>query len=176
MISAGDCGTGASACMRRSRLLFVFQFTFQVKRAQIDPLVMGFITAANWGLLVHFLRGPNWRAFWIGCFAAGLGVITKGVGVLAFFMFAPYLFARWRRWPDITYTENALSKWLIGAAAFVVPVAIWVITVVLGREGARNAGVRRLRQRSFLPSDRRPLRAFVGSRATVLVLRSCHLC
>ena len=77
-------------------LLFAFQFTFQVKRAQIDPLVMGFITLANWGLLLHFLRGPNWRAFWLGCFAAGLGVITKGVGVLAFFMFAPYLFARWR--------------------------------------------------------------------------------
>ena len=111
-------------------LLFAFQFTFQVKRAQIDPLAMGFITLANWGLLIHFLRGPNWRAFWIGCFAAALGVITKGVGVLAFFMFVPYLFARWRRWPDVTYTENALSKWLIGAAAFVLPIAIWVITVV----------------------------------------------
>ncbi|MEP6483484.1 MAG: glycosyltransferase family 39 protein [Rudaea sp.] len=111
-------------------LLFVFQFTFQFKRAQIDPLVTCFITLANWGLLVHFLRGPNWRAFWIGCFAAGLGVVTKGVGVLAFFMFAPYLFARWRRWPEVTYTENSAIKWLIGAAAFALPVLAWALTVV----------------------------------------------
>ena len=79
-------------------VLCAFQFMYQMKRAQIDPLVTGWITLANWGLLVHFLRGPNWRAFWIGCFAAGLGVITKGVGVLALLMFLPYLFARLRGW------------------------------------------------------------------------------
>ena len=50
---------------------------------QIDPLIMAWITLANWGLLLHLLKGPNWRAYWLGCFAAGLGVITKGVGVLA---------------------------------------------------------------------------------------------
>ncbi len=112
-------------------LLFVFQFTFQAKRAQIDPLVTFFITAANWGMLLHFLRGPNWRAFWFGCFAAGLGVITKGVGVLAFFMFAPYIFARWRQWPGVTVTENAWVKWLVGAVAFTLPVAIYAITIVV---------------------------------------------
>ena len=91
-------------------LLTVFQFAFQVKRAQIDPLVMAWITLANWGLLLHFLRGPNWRAYWLGCFAAGLGVITKGVGFLALLMFLPYLFARWRGW-DVTRTSHvALEK------------------------------------------------------------------
>jgi len=54
-----------------------FQFMCRGKRAQIDPLIMGWITLANWGLLLHFLRGPNWRAYWLGCFAAGLGVITR---------------------------------------------------------------------------------------------------
>ncbi|MCB2028035.1 MAG: glycosyltransferase family 39 protein, partial [Rhodoferax sp.] len=62
-------------------VLVTFQFVYQVKRAQIDPLVMMWITLANWGLLLHLLKGPNWRAYWLGCFAAGLGVITKGVGV-----------------------------------------------------------------------------------------------
>ncbi|HKE47673.1 MAG TPA: glycosyltransferase family 39 protein, partial [Rhodanobacteraceae bacterium] len=70
-------------------VLFVFQFMYQVKRAQIDPFVMGWITLANWGLLLHFLRGPNWRAYRLGCFAAGVGVITKGVGILALLMFVP---------------------------------------------------------------------------------------
>ena len=90
-------------------LLSVFQFVYQVKRAQIDPLVMGWITLANWGLLLHFLRGPNWRAYWIGCFAAGLGVITKGVGFLALLMFMPYLFARWRGW-DVLGATNATAR------------------------------------------------------------------
>src|SRR4051812_27764848 len=39
-------------------VLFAFQFMYQVKRAQIDPLIMAWITLANWGLLLHFLRGP----------------------------------------------------------------------------------------------------------------------
>jgi len=75
-------------------VLFAFHVMYQMKRAQIDPLVTGWITLANWGLLVHFLRGPNWRAYWFGCFAAGWALITKGVGFLALLMFVPYVFAR----------------------------------------------------------------------------------
>ncbi len=111
-------------------LLTVFQFAFQVKRAQIDPLVMAWITLANWGLLLHFLRGPNWRAYWLGCFAAGLGVITKGVGFLALLMFLPYLFARWRGW-DVTRTANASLRWLGGALAFVAAIALWLVPMLL---------------------------------------------
>lgn len=111
-------------------LLAVFQFAFQVKRAQIDPLVMGWITLANWGLLLHFLRGPNWRAYWIGCFAAGLGVITKGVGFLALLMFVPYLFARWRGW-DVTRTSKATLHWLGGALAFAAALTLWLAPMLL---------------------------------------------
>ncbi|MDP1534813.1 MAG: glycosyltransferase family 39 protein, partial [Rubrivivax sp.] len=42
-------------------LLATFQFAYQVKRAQIDPLVMALITLANWAFLLHLLKGPNWR-------------------------------------------------------------------------------------------------------------------
>ncbi|HEY6940460.1 MAG TPA: glycosyltransferase family 39 protein [Dokdonella sp.] len=112
-------------------VLFAFQFTFQVKRAQIDPLVMGWITLANWGLLLHFLRGPDWRAYWLGCFAAGLGVVTKGVGVLALLMFVPYLFARWRGWDGVARTSGATWRWLGGAFAFLAPILAWGGTVLL---------------------------------------------
>jgi 4-amino-4-deoxy-L-arabinose transferase-like glycosyltransferase len=110
--------------------LFVFQFMYQVKRAQIDPLIMGWITLANWGLLLHFLRGPNWRAYWLGCFAAGVGVITKGVGILAFLMFVPYLFARVRGWDGVTRTERSTLKWLGGIAAFLLPILAWGLSVL----------------------------------------------
>ena len=112
-------------------VLFAFQFMYQVKRAQIDPLIMAWITLANWGLLLHFLRGPNWRAYWIGCFAAGVGVITKGVGVLAFLMFVPYLFARLRDWEGVTRTSQSALRWLGGALAFLLPVLAWGLSVIV---------------------------------------------
>ena len=58
-------------------LLATFQFVYQVKRAQIDPLIMFLITLGNWGLLRHLLLGPDWRAWWLGCFAAGLGASPR---------------------------------------------------------------------------------------------------
>lgn len=110
-------------------VLFAFQFMYQMKRAQIDPLVTGWITLANWGLLLHFLRGPNWRAFWLGCFAAGLGVITKGVGFLALLMFVPYLVAHRRGW-NVTPPARAGLRWLGGALAFLAPILFWGLSVL----------------------------------------------
>ncbi len=106
-------------------VLFAFQFLYQVKRAQIDPLVMGWITLANWGLLLHCLRGPNWRAYWLGCFAAGVGVITKGVGVLALLMLLPYGWARVRGWDGVTRTRGEAGRWALGAVAFLAPILLW---------------------------------------------------
>lgn len=109
-------------------LLCTFQFVYQAKRAQIDPSVCFFLTLANYGLLRHFLLGPHWRAYWLGCFAAGLGVITKGVGVLALLMFVPYLFARWQGWSDVSRPAERgdALRWLLGLVAFVVATALWL--------------------------------------------------
>ena len=111
-------------------LLATFQFVYQVKRAQIDPLVMLLITVGNWGLLLHFLRGPNWRAFWLGCFAAGLGVISKGVGVLALLMVLPYLLARMRGWPGVLITRGEGWRWALGGAAFLGAILLWLVPMV----------------------------------------------
>lgn len=107
-------------------LLCTFQFVYQAKRAQIDPTVCFFLTLANYGLLRHFLLGPDWRAYWLGCFAAGLGVITKGVGVLALLMFLPYLFARWQDWPGVARTHGSAGRWLLGIVFFVAATALWL--------------------------------------------------
>ncbi len=112
-------------------VLATFQFAYQVKRAQIDPLVMALITLGNWGLLLHFLRGPNWRAWWLGCFAAGLGVITKGVGVLALLMIVPYVLARTRCWEGVVVTDAAAWRWAGGALAFLAAIALWLVPMVL---------------------------------------------
>ena len=117
-------------------LLAAFQFVYQAKRAQIDPSVTFFITLANYGLLRHFLLGPDWRAYWLGCFAAGLGVITKGVGVLALLMFLPYLFARARHWHYVAPTKRSAGRWLGGALAFAAAAALWLLPMLLA---VRNA-------------------------------------
>ena len=111
-------------------MLVTFQFAYQVKRAQIDPLIMALITLANWGLLMHFLRGPNWRAYWLGCFAAGLGVITKGVGVLALLMVLPYLLARRGQWVGALQTDAAAWRWAGGVLAFFAAILLWLVPMV----------------------------------------------
>ncbi len=111
-------------------VLVSFQFVYQVKRAQIDPLVMMWITLANWGLLIHLLKGPNWRAWWLGCFAAGLGVITKGVGVLALLMLLPFVFARLRRWEGVSQTSGDGLRWAGGALAFLLAIALWLVPML----------------------------------------------
>jgi 4-amino-4-deoxy-L-arabinose transferase-like glycosyltransferase len=98
-------------------LLFTLQFTFLAKRAQIDATVTFFITLAMYGLLRHLLRGPDWRWLWIGFFAAGVGVITKGVGVIALLVFLPAAFARTQR----VGARGAL----LGFACFVAAIALW---------------------------------------------------
>ena len=110
-------------------LLFAFQFTWQSKKAQIDPLVTFFITLANYGLLRHVLLGPDWRWWTLGWFAAGLGTITKGVGAIALLMLLPAAIASLRGWPRVRVHARDARFWL-GPLAFVVAVSLWLLPVV----------------------------------------------
>ncbi|MDR1075193.1 MAG: glycosyltransferase family 39 protein [Xanthomonadaceae bacterium] len=104
-------------------LLFAFQFTYQAKKAQIDPLVTFLITLANYGLLRHLLLGPDWKMWTLGWFAAGLGVITKGVGVIALLMLVPASVAALAKWSKIGIGD--VRFWL-GPLAFLGAIALWL--------------------------------------------------
>lgn len=126
-------------------LLLAFQFVYQGQRAQIDPLVVFFITAANWGLLRHLLAPPdsgtngNWPLYWLGCFCAGLGVITKGVGFLALLMLIPYAWATWRGWHGVARPgRGAWWRWSLGLAATLAAIALWLVPMLLAAH-ARDA-------------------------------------
>lgn len=112
-------------------VLSALMFSFQFKRAQIDPLVTFLITLANWGLLRHLLQGPNWKMYWLGCFAAGLGVITKGVGVIALFMLLPYALARRQGWQGLAITQGAAWRWAGGGLAFLAAISLWLVPMAL---------------------------------------------
>jgi 4-amino-4-deoxy-L-arabinose transferase-like glycosyltransferase len=108
-------------------VLSALMFCFQFKRAQIDPLITFEITLANWALLRHLLLGPNWRLYGFGCFVAGLGVITKGVGVVALLMLLPYALARRAGWSGLSVTRGDAWRWAAGVPAFLGAIALWLV-------------------------------------------------
>lgn len=110
-------------------LLFALQFTFQAKRAQIDPLVVFCITLSVYGIVRHLLRGPNLKWWAIGWFAAGLGVISKGVGVIALLVLLPAAFAWLRGWPGIGRVRG--REWLLGISMLLLPIALWLLPMLL---------------------------------------------
>jgi 4-amino-4-deoxy-L-arabinose transferase-like glycosyltransferase len=108
-----------------------FQFTFQMKGAQIDPVLVGFVTLGAYGLLRHLLHGPAWGWWTLGWAAAGLGVIAKAVGFLALFVLVPYVVMRWRapaRLPAIPWRD---WRWLAGPAAFAAVISLWLVPMLL---------------------------------------------
>ncbi|NEL79255.1 MAG: glycosyltransferase family 39 protein, partial [Xanthomonas perforans] len=111
-------------------LLFTLHFTFQAKKAQIDPLVVFWITLANYGLLRHLLLGPAWRWWTLGWFAAGLGVITKGVGIIALLMLIPAGIAAARGWPGVRVHVRDRRFWL-GPLFFFVAILLWFVPMMV---------------------------------------------
>lgn len=110
-------------------LLFAIQFTYQAKRAQIDPLVTFWITLSLYGLLRHLLQGPDWRMWTLGWFAAGLGAITKGVGVIALLVLVPAGIASLRGWPVKVHAGGA--RFWLGPLAFVVACGAWLVPMLV---------------------------------------------
>lgn len=111
-------------------LLLTLHFTYQAKKAQIDPSVVFWITFANYALLRHLLQGPRWGWWWLGWFAAGIGTITKGVGALALLMIVPAAIASLARWPNVRLHARDWRFW--GAPlAFVAAVSLWLVPMVL---------------------------------------------
>ena len=109
-------------------LLLAVQFVFQAKKAQIDPLATMFVTLANYGLLRHLLLGPAWRWWLLGWTAAGLGVVTKGVGVLALLMLLPAAVAVAAGWRGVALHLRDGRFWL-GPLCLAAAVALWLVPV-----------------------------------------------
>jgi 4-amino-4-deoxy-L-arabinose transferase-like glycosyltransferase len=119
-----------SALLAAATLLLTIHFTYQMRNAQIDPLLLGWVTLANYGLLRHLLLGPSWRWFAVGCFFAGVGVATKGVGVLALLMLIPYFVARRGRWRHLALPQGGW-RWSAGLLCFLVPILAWLLPMLL---------------------------------------------
>jgi 4-amino-4-deoxy-L-arabinose transferase-like glycosyltransferase len=116
-------------------LLFTVQFVWQARQAQIDATLCFWTTLSLYGLLRHLLLGPSWRWYTIGWAAAGLGVITKGVGFLPLLVLIPFAILRNEKWqPSLRNGDIPrfpISRWLLGPLAFLAAVSIWLVPMLL---------------------------------------------
>lgn len=111
-------------------LLLTVQFVWQVRQAQIDATLCFWTTLGLYGLLRHLLLGPHWRWYAVGWAAAGLGVITKGVGFLPLLVLIPYALLRKAHWtprPRIC----APVRWWLGPLAFALAASVWLVPMLL---------------------------------------------
>ncbi|GIU20713.1 glycosyl transferase [Shewanella sp. MBTL60-007] len=110
-------------------LMLAPQFLIQSKNAQIDAMVMCWITLGCYGLLRHFMTGAHWRWYFAGWAFMGLGVITKGVGFLPLLMLIPIIgYALIQK--DLF--KGRLQWWcLAGPLAMLAVIACWLVPMVL---------------------------------------------
>lgn len=127
-----------AACLSTLGLLVSVQFCYQFKRAQIDPLLVAIVTASVYALLRYLLLGGRKRWLYFGAFLAGMGVITKGVGIIALLLFIP--FTLMRRWPGAYGAQNfrtaalapmSLPSGLTVLLCFLLAIALWLVPLLV---------------------------------------------
>jgi len=125
----------ATAIWCGATLLAIMQFPLQMKSGQIDALLCLWSTLGIYAFARHLLLGPDWRWYAVGGLAAGLGVITKGVGFLPYLLFIPYGYALARHWPVYRGTWRDW-RWAVAPAATLLAIAAWLVPMLLATRGA----------------------------------------
>jgi 4-amino-4-deoxy-L-arabinose transferase-like glycosyltransferase len=120
-------------------LLGTVQFVWQGRQAQIDATSCFWIVLGLYGLLRHLLLGPNWRWYYLGCAAAGFGIITKGVGFLPLLVLVPYFLlrpkhsetAQWSPRPVLLQEQQSAWRWALGPVAMLAAICVWFAPMML---------------------------------------------
>jgi 4-amino-4-deoxy-L-arabinose transferase-like glycosyltransferase len=110
-------------------LLVTFQFVWQFRQAQIDATLCFFTTLGLYGLLRHLFAGPAIGWFFVGWAAAGVGVITKGVGFLPLLALIPYAVLAARGWQSTATPRD--HRWWLGPVFFLGAIACWFVPMML---------------------------------------------
>lgn len=115
-------------------LLVSVQFVWQARQAQIDATLCFWTTLGLYGLLRHCLLGPSWRWYAVGWAAAGLGIITKGVGFLPLLVLIPFALMQRGAWTPRLHGRGGV-RWLLGPLALLAAVAIWLVPMLIAAQG-----------------------------------------
>ncbi|MEY2854575.1 MAG: hypothetical protein RL030_1707 [Pseudomonadota bacterium] len=119
------------------------QFLTTMRSAQIDATLCFLMTLSLYGLLRHLLWGPSWGWYAVGGFAAGLGVITKGVGFLPMLLPLVFVLMRKRRWQPLPHFAGGW-RWSIAPLAMLLGICVWFVPMLIGAatRGAEYAAYR----------------------------------
>ncbi len=88
-----------------------------------------FTTLSLYGLLRHHCLGPARGWYLVGWAAAGLGVITKGVGFLPLLALVPFVLLARRGWPSAVKRVGSLG--VAGVAAMLMAIGLWFVPMIL---------------------------------------------
>jgi 4-amino-4-deoxy-L-arabinose transferase-like glycosyltransferase len=117
-------------------VLCTVQFVQTTRGAQIDSTLCLFITFSLYAFLRQLLLGQGWHWYVLGGFAAGLGVITKGVGFLPLLLLVPFLLMRrfgWRGLADIDAGRWGWRYWL-APLAMLAAISLWLLPMMAAVE------------------------------------------
>jgi 4-amino-4-deoxy-L-arabinose transferase-like glycosyltransferase len=114
------------------------QFLTTMRSAQIDATLCLVMTLSLYSLLRHLLWGPAWGWYFLGGFAAGLGVITKGVGFLPILVLLLYWPMRKFGWQGLASIPQGGWRWAIAPLAMLLGIFVWFVPMLLAVAGKGN--------------------------------------
>ncbi len=120
----------APAWWAAASLLTCIQFLLFAKSARIDAMLAMLVTLGMYGILRHLLLGPDWKWYFAGFAASGLGVITKGVGFLPAVVLLAYLPARRWHWNHVPRFPGRWWQWLLGPGTMLAVIALWLVPML----------------------------------------------
>ncbi len=125
-------------------LLTMVQFPLQMKSGQLDGPVCVWTTLSLYGFCRHLLLGPDWRWYAIGGLAAGLGIITKGVGFLPYLVFLPLILAVRGNWSPVPFHARDW-RWVLAPALTLLAVSAWLVPMLLATSGSTDPAMQAYR-------------------------------
>ncbi len=113
-------------------------FVLTMRGAQIDPTLCFLTTFSLYALLRHLLLGPAWRWYFVGGLAAGLGIITKGVGFLPLLVLLPYFLMRAKGWQGLPAIEAGRAgwRWWLAPLAMLLGICLWFVPMMAAVEAS----------------------------------------
>jgi 4-amino-4-deoxy-L-arabinose transferase-like glycosyltransferase len=113
------------------------QFVTVTRGAQIDATLCFLTTLSLYSLLRHLLLGPAWGWYFLGGFAAGLGVFTKGVGFLPVLLLIPYFVLRGTRWNGLAVVDAGRLgwRWWLAPLAMLLAISLWFVPMLIAAAG-----------------------------------------
>jgi 4-amino-4-deoxy-L-arabinose transferase-like glycosyltransferase len=114
-------------------MVCTLQFAMTTRGAQIDATLCFLTTLSLYALLRHLLSGPSWGWYFIGGFAAGLGIFTKGVGFLPVLVLLPYFLLRRWNWKNLAAVDAGKGgwRWWLAPLAMLIAVSLWFVPMLV---------------------------------------------